>query len=196
MKKIMIGVILLLGIGTGQVYAQLVSIGTKAEANLSNFIVKDMPKVNSEMGFGGTIGAFVKLDVVRGFALQPELLVHYQTSKWKEEGKKRDYDYWGLEIPVYAMGQWKTRVGHRYYIGIGPYVGLGLNAKLDKPKYKMYKEDFLKRFDFGGKAMIGYEFANGLQINAGYKMGFLDLVDKGKGKLRSQTISLGVGYRF
>lgn len=196
MKKVIIGVMLLLGIGMGQAHAQIVSFGVKAEGNLSNFIIKKMPGADSELGFGATVGGFAKLNVSRGFALQPELQVHYQSSKFKQSGKKRSYEYFGLEIPVYAMGEFFTRAGHRYYIGLGPYIGFGLSAKFDKPKEKLYKNDALQRFDFGGKAMIGYEFANGIQINASYRMGLIDMVDKGQGKLRNQAISLGVGYRF
>ena len=163
---------------------------------MSNFITSDMPGVKNEMGFGATLGGFAKFDITDHFALQPEILVHYQNSRTKDNGKKRDFEYWGMEIPVYALGQWNNHSGGRWYAGLGPYVGLGFDAKYKNPKEKLYKEDVLQPWDFGGKAMIGYEFANGIQVNAGYKIGLINAVDKGKGKMLPQAVSLGVGYRF
>jgi len=36
----------------------------------------------------------------------------------------------------------------------------------------------MKRFDFGGGILLGYEFNNRLQILATYKMGFLNLINE------------------
>ena len=62
----------------------------------------------------------------------------------------------------------------------------------------------MSRFDFGGGIMLGYEFNNRLQINATYKMGFNNLINKPesvskddfKNTQRNQCISLGLGYRL
>ena len=198
MKKAMLGLMVILGLGATQVNAQSITFGAKAEANMSNFNLSDMPGVDSKMGFGGTVGGFAKFDISNRFAIQPELLVHFQNSELKEEGVKRDYEYWGLEIPVYAMFQWQTLSNNRFYAGVGPYVGYGLSAELSKPKSKLYKDNVLQEWDFGFGAQVGYEFANGIQINAGYKLGIVDALDAGKddSTMLPQRISLGIGYRF
>ncbi len=56
----------------------------------------------------------------------------------------------------------------------------------------------MERFDFGAGVMLGYEFSNGVQINAAYKIGFLNMVGFASSNvgMRNETISLGVGYRF
>ncbi|MCD8186869.1 MAG: outer membrane beta-barrel protein [Rikenellaceae bacterium] len=102
-----------------------------------------------------------------------------------------------MEIPVYAMGQWYCPSGNRFYAGIGPYVGYGFSANVDTPaKTKLYKEDAWQEWDFGGKAMVGYELANGIQFNAAYQIGVINAVDKGEGKMLPQSVSLRIGYRF
>ena len=198
MKKVMLGLMLILGLSATQVNAQSVTTGIKAEANLSNFILSDMPLAESTLGFGASVGGFVKFDIGNNFAIQPELLFHFQSSKMEQASIERNYEYWGVEIPVYAMGQWKNSSNGRFYAGVGPYVGLGFDARFDKPEHKLYKDDAMQPLDFGFGVQAGYEFSNGVQINAGYKIGVVDALDKGKdvSTMLPQRISLGVGFRF
>jgi len=198
MKKVTLGIILILGIGIHQVSAQRISYGVKADATLSNFILEDMKGVSSNMGFGASLGSFVKIDIAENFAIQPELIINYRNSEMKEAGRKRDYEYWGIEAPVYAMGQWKTATNNRLYVGIGPYVGYGFSAKYKSPSLNLYKKDKHQHWDFGFGALVGYEFSNRIQINASYKLGVIDALDEGKkhSTMLPQRVSLGVGYRF
>jgi len=204
MKKVVLGIMVILGIGTSQVNAQNITFGAKAEANMSNFILSDMDGFSSKMGIGATIGGFAKFDITNNFAIQPELLINYQTSEMKGpvEGSnrkaKRDYDYWGIQVPVYAMGQWNTASDGRFYAGVGPYIGLGLSARYKDPTVKLYKNDAMQRFEFGVGAQVGYEFSNRIQINASYKIGLTDALDEGKkdATMLPQRIALGVAYRF
>lgn len=196
MKKVFVGIMLFLGIGAVSANAQAISGGIKAEANMSNFIVSDAPGVKSEMGFGASLGGFVKFDLGQHFAIQPELMFHFQNSTAKASRIEEDFQYWGAEIPIYAMGQWYTNYGHRFYVGVGPYIGLGFSAEYTDSDVNLYKDDIMQQFDFGAKATVGYEFANGIQINAGYKIGFIDAIDKGVGQMLPEMVSLGIGYRF
>lgn len=183
--------------GTAQINAQSMSYGVKVESGMSNFRLSDMDGVKSKMGFGVGIGGFSKLEITRNFALQSEILFQYQTSTLEQKGyEDRDFKYWGIESPIYAMGQWYMATGGRFYIGAGPYTGYGFSAKLSNPDQKLYKDDAFQHWDFGFKAQIGYELPNGFQINAGYKMGLKNAIDDGDGKMRPQAVSLGVGYRF
>ena len=198
MKKVVLGLMMILGVGATQMNAQSVTKGVKAEANMSNFILSDIPTSESKLGFGATIGGFVKFDVSNNFAIQPELLFHFQSSKMETGAVESNYEYWGMEIPVYAMGQWKNSSNGRFYAGVGPYLGLGFDARYTDPEVKMYKNDDMQPVDFGFGVQVGYEFANGIQINAGYKIGVVDALDKGKDNatMLPQHISLGVGFRF
>ena len=197
MKKIILGVTLLMSMGIAQINAQSISYGVKVESNVSNFRLSDLDGVKSKMGFGAGIGGFSKIEIWHNFAIQSEILFHYQTSTLEEKGfKDRDFKYWGIESPIYAMGQWYTTTGGRFYIGAGPYTGYGFSAKLNNPKQKLYKNDTFQHWDFGFKAQVGYEFTNGIQINAGYKLGLKNAIDEGDGKMYPQAISLGIGYKF
>jgi len=197
MKKMILGAVILISMGTAQINAQSISYGVKVESGMSNFRLSDMGGVKSKMGFGVSAGGFSKIEISRNFAIQSEILFQYQTSTLEQKGfEDRDFKYWGIESPIYAMGQYYTATGGRLYIGVGPYTGYGFSAKLNNPDQKLYKDDAFQHWDFGFKAQIGYEFPNGFQINAGYKMGLKNAIDEGDGKMRPQAVSLGVGYRF
>lgn len=200
MKKLILGTMLILGMGTAQVNAQTISGGVKADAGLSGLLLKKAPDAKSKLGFGASVGGFTKIELTENFAIQPELLLQLRNSKLESKSTKAksDYQYFGLQLPVYALGQFNLGTG-KFYAGAGPYIGYGLSAKqkLSGDKINLYKEKAMKRFDFGAGALVGYEFSNKIQINAGYKMGFVDLNKAKEGsKIRNHELSLGVGYRF
>jgi len=236
MKRIFISLALTLGLV--QTNAQEISFGIKAEANMSNFIVPNTSNVaintlsltasrKSNIGFGASLGGFMKYDISRNFAIQPELLFHLKNSSFEASYKITSpsssgaayywhyFHYWGAEIPIYALGQWRVGNG-RLYAGVGPYVALGFSAVTDFP-INFYEVDalteadrpILHRFDFGFGAMIGYEFRNRIQVNVGYKIGLFNVRDyihhdgnpwhitnHLSDSWRWQTLSLGLGYRF
>lgn len=202
MKKIIVGLVVILGISAINVNAQNITGGIKADANLSNFILTDMGSAESSMNIGASVGGFLKFDLGRNWAVQPELMFHFKTSKVEQTGTEDDYQYFGADIPVYLMGQWYTANNNRFYAGVGPYVGLGFSAKYKDADIDLYEEISgqtpMQRFDFGFGAQVGYEFAGGIQINAAYKIGVVDALDAGKDNatMLPQMVSLGLGYRF
>jgi opacity protein-like surface antigen len=208
MKKIYLACLsLLMTAGLVKVNAQSpISYGVKAELNMSNFFLSDLD-YSSRMKAGPNLGGFMKIDLHENFAIQPELSFFYRTSKIKKEGAKNDnFKQWGMAIPVYAIGQ--TELGNgRFYGGVGPFIGFGFDAKRkveNGKKIDLYKkvngDKEMKRWDFGFGALLGYELSNKLQINAAYQVGVINQVDRLKdkddAKLRSQVVSLGLGYRF
>ncbi|MDR0428394.1 MAG: PorT family protein [Dysgonamonadaceae bacterium] len=178
-----------------------VSGGMKVEVNMSNFLLSDLNNQSSRMKVGPTLGGFLKVDLHENFAIQPELLFYYRQSKTKVGIEKDDFQQWGMQIPVYAVAQ--TRLGSgKGYFGVGPYLGIGFDARMDKADINMYKKydgkKWMNRCDFGLGVMIGYEFDNRVQLNAGYQIGFVDQLDvlKDVASKRTQTVTLGLGYRF
>lgn len=212
MKKVVITVVCALVVGFTQVNAQSsgfvgglmdkLSFGVKAEGNMSNFILSDMSDIKSKMGIGGNIGGFIKFDISKNFAIHEDILFSYYSSEIEQNGSKDTYEAFGIEVPIYAMGQWNTFTGGRFYAGVGPYFGMGLSAKMKDSDINLYKkvngETPMNRLVVGGAAQIGYEFSFGLQINATYKLGITNSLDsmKDDAKMNSQTVSLGIGYRF
>ncbi len=203
MKKIVLILAVSLGLNVAQMNAQAISGGVKANANMSNFLLTDMGNAESTMKIGASLGGFMKVEFSENFALQPELMFHYKSSEMKSSENKTDYEYWGAEIPIYAVGQMKMGNG-KGFIGVGPYVGFGLDAKFKSGDIDLYGKDEatnkaeMNRWDFGVGAIIGYEFKNGFMINAGYQMGLIDNLDASKdyATMRPQTVSLGVGFKF
>jgi outer membrane protein W len=199
MKKIVFSVILMLGIGFTQLNAQSPSFGVKADANFSNFAIRHGEGLKSKAKAGVSLGVFMRSDVTENFAIQPELLFHYKSSDSHVAKFSPHFQYWGLEVPVYALGQWHTGNTGRFYAGAGPYLGVGLKSRMEiDKKADLFKNKEMQRLDVGAGLLVGYEFASGLQVNAGYKRGFLNALDKDRGnvKMFPQTVSVGLGYRF
>jgi hypothetical protein len=204
MKKIVLSLVVILGLGCSVVNAQTsISGGVKADANVSNFLLSDMDAYTSTMKVGASIGGFMKMEFGEVFALQPELLFHYKASKMEIGNSETDFEYWGAEIPVYALCQKQMGSG-KGFIGVGPYVGFGFDAKYKDGDIDLYEKNSLtdkaalNRWDFGVGATLGYEFSSGISINAGYKIGLIDMMDEGKdnASMKNQAVSLGLGYRF
>ena len=200
MKRVVFSVALVLGLGLSGVQAQIMG-GIKLDANLSNFILSDMDNTDSKMGFGLSVGGYTKIGFTELIGFQPEILLHYKNSKMELGSIERDFQYFGVEMPLYLAIQ-----AGNFFVNVGPYVGLGIDARYKEgsglPEFELYKEyggqkSAMQRWDFGAGTMFGYEFGSGLQINAGYKIGFVNaLNDSDKASMLNSTISVGLGYRF
>ena len=201
-KMFLLGLSLLMTTGLVTVNAQTsINYGVKAEANMSNFLLTDLDNQSSTMKLGPTLGGFMNIGVHENFSIQPEVMLFYRQSKMETGSVKDDFRQWGMQVPVYFLGQTYTNSG-KFYAGVGPYLGLGFDAKYkdaDKDLYKKVngKTD-MNRWDFGLGALVGYELSNGVQVNAGYQLGLIDQLDalKDDASMRNQAVSLGVGYRF
>jgi hypothetical protein len=201
MKRAVLTIAAIIGINLAHINAQndeAITGGLKAESNLSNFILSGISDVKSKMNFGATFGGFLNLDVSNYFALQGELLYHYKSSDLVRNDIKNKYQYWGIEIPIYVMFQWKTNENRRAYIGIG--FGFSTKMRREGETIDLYEKEEFAMFDsnFGFGIIIGYEFACRIQINTGYKISVTNILDDNSGSitLRPAAISLGIGYRF
>ncbi len=63
MKKIVLTLAVIFGLGIAQSNAQNISYGVKADANMSNFLLTDMDNVESNLKIGASLGGFMKLDL-------------------------------------------------------------------------------------------------------------------------------------
>ncbi len=70
-------------------------------------------------------------------------LFFYRNSKMKmkvdSDKKKIHSSSGGMQLPIYALGQYKAYNG-LFYGGIGPFVGLGFDATLDDLDIDLYKK--------------------------------------------------------
>ncbi|HHV85788.1 MAG TPA: PorT family protein [Petrimonas sp.] len=201
-KTILVCLSFLMATGLMSVSAQTsISYGIKGEMNLSNFFLKDLDTQTSTMKVGPNLGGFMKIDLHPNFAIQPEVMFFYRNSKMETGPAEDTFKQWGMQIPVYALGQTEAGNG-RFYGGVGPYVGFGFDARYKDADVSLYKKvndkTPMNRWDFGLGALLGYEFNNGVQLNAGYQFGFVDQLDamKDDASMRTQTVNIGIGYRF
>lgn len=204
--------------------------GVKAGVNCSSLILSDdFSILKSEVKPGADFGGFMRINLHPSFAIQPELEFYYRGAGVKAEAGsvsvENKINQWGMQIPVYALG--KVELGNgQLYGGVGPYFGVGFSAKTDEIEFGLVKFDpidlyeqhndksALQRWDVGVACQLGYEFANGIQINAGYKYGFINQVDDLKSsvngvvskfgttlkddsyKANTSVFTVGLGYRF
>ncbi len=193
-------VLLIFSVFTLTINAQTkTSFGIKLDGNINNSTVSDLQKDNNSFVAGASLGGFSKIEIGTHFALQPELLFNYTERKVKTDNEKIHFKFASVEIPVYAMGQFKVGNG-KIFFGAGPHIGYGFS--IDSNTEKLCECDVnnnkleLSYWYLGGGVIAGYEFNNGLILNAGYKMGYnLSSKNNLPGK-DLQTISLGIGYRF
>lgn len=201
MKKIILTTILTIGLTFAlTVNAQThTSFGIKLNGNLADVKVSNLQTGSRSFKPGASFGGFAKIEFGEHFALQPELLLSYTERKISTVGEKTRFKYASVEIPVYALGQLNVGRG-KLFAGIGPNIGYGFSIDSDTEKLPDWDENAnkleLSHWYLGGGVLVGYEFHNGILINAGYKLGY-DLSSKHKvSGVATQTISLGVGYRF
>lgn len=171
------------------------SFGIKANGILTNVKLSDYQTSNGSFRPGVALGGFVNVNFNEYFSLQPELELSYTTGKIRVGDVRNKYKYASVEIPVYAMGRVKAGNGS-FFAGVGPNIGYGFSAdsKTEKLPQGAPGENKLEldHWYAGGGILAGYEFNNGIMINAGYKMSW----DLGSDNVKTQTISLGIGYRF
>jgi len=175
------------------------SFGVKLNGTLTNVKLSDLPGASTSFKPGVSTGGFMKLEFSENFALQPELIFSYTEGKVKYLGEKNKFKYASAEIPVYALGQWNVGKG-KMFLGAGPNIGYGFSVDSNTEKlpagHPGENKIELDHWYAGGGVMAGYEFNNGLLINAGYQMSW-DLSSRNKtSDVKTQTISLGVGYKF
>lgn len=206
MKKIVttLAVITALLMISSQLTAQekALSFGIKGGVNLSNFrLGGDMKNYKSEMNAGGSFGSFIKYDISPYFAIQSGIDTHYRTSdmKSKQDNSTVKFKYLGMEIPVYAIYQMPIGNG-KLFVGAGPFVGFGMNAKLDGKK--LFKKDNetgkapMNRWDYGIGSIAGFDFGKRWQINASYQFGLIDLYKSKSGSMRSQALNVGIVFKY
>jgi hypothetical protein len=204
MKKIFLAylsIMMTVGLATTVNAQTPISFGVKAEANLSNFLLSDLGDQTSRMKMGPTLGGFMNIGVHRNFSIQPELMFSYRQSRSKLGAVKDDFRQWGVQLPVYFLGQTSTPCG-KFYAGVGPYLGFGFDARYKDADRSLYKKHggkaAMNRWDFGFGVQVGHEFFNSVQINAGYQFGLVDQLSalKKVASKRTQAVSIGLGYRF
>ena len=206
-RKAILAAVVWIAAATGtELFGQAhVSWGVRGEANLSGFIVQGSDVVTSCMRPGATLGGFVRFDLPRNFFLQGELLFHYKQSQLDVFHVSSHYQYGGEEISFYAGYQWQT-ASVKWFAGIGMVGEFGYCAWLTNRfmRIDLYEKkgpsalSAMKSHNSAVGAMLGVEFPCGVQLQVGYRVAVVNILDANRTLLTllPHSVSLGVGYRF
>lgn len=201
MKKKLIFTALLIGSGfIAQVSAQTTTtFGIKLNAGVTDLKLSDMPGSSHTFKPSASIGGFTRIELSEHFALQPELMLTYTESSIKYANEKTKFKYAGIEVPVYGLYQRQIGTG-KLIAGVGPHIGYGLSAdsKVEQISHGEPGENVIEMNHWyaGGGVMAGYEFRNKISLHATYQLSFDISSGKTTSQVRTQTVSLGVGYCF
>ncbi|MCD7936634.1 MAG: PorT family protein [Tannerellaceae bacterium] len=197
-KKIIFIAFLLVGYMSVQAQTTT-SFGIKLNTGITNLRLTDHPGKSHTFKPSAGLGGLVRISFNETFALQPELMINYTESSVKWNNEKIKFKYAGVEIPVYAMG--KRKVGEGIlFAGVGPHIGYGFSIDSRVQDLPAGHPDDnaieLDHWYMGGNVQAGYEFRKRIFLHATYQLSF-DLRSSSKSSpLKTQTIAVGVGYRF
>ena len=165
MKKTILFLFLLAGSAT---YAQSVTAGIKAGANISNFSGGDFDAVKKKaiVGFHG--GGFLNFSF-GALSLQPEALISTQGARIDSANRSYDWKLTYLTVPVML----KLRSPGGFYAEAGPQVGFKLGENVSDETIG----NFAKDLDLSAGAGLGFQTKGGLGVGARYLVGLSKVGD-------------------
>jgi hypothetical protein len=187
------------------------SFGIRAGVNFQNINGKDAAgnDLKNDLLTGINAGINAEIPLSSGFYLQPGALYSTKGAKLND-GNKLKLSY--IEVPVNFV--YKPILGSgNMLLGFGPYVGFGINGKVESPNGSSeavkFSKDYdatsgspqFKRFDAGGNLLAGYEFANNVSFQVNAQLGLADInpnttAANDKTKFNNTGFGLSLGYRF
>lgn len=229
MKKYVVTLMFIVGI-LGSINAQEVKFGIKAGMNLSTLgsdLKNDFKEfdMSQKTRIGFHIGAFVDVEIIENFYIQPGLFYSSKGVKAKESGYEETLNLNYLEIPILASYRIAISDKVKWHINAGPYLAYGLGGKIktkddsnwddddDWDYYSARSEDYdddgvnnkvfdknggdLKRFDFGLSLGTGVEF-NAFYVGLKYDLGLVNIAGNSwdKTKIKNSNFAISVGYTF
>ncbi len=114
-----------------------------------------------------------------------------------------------VDVPVFLKYRYRFRSLNKVYIGVGPYVGVGLfgNKKIKQDGQEESSEGIkwgnddaqhdMKRLDYGATARVGFLTVSGFDISVSYDYGIPNIATMGKNiEMKNRVMRLSVGYNF
>lgn len=206
-----LGAVLALMAGAAQAQNKT-TFGVRAGVNFTNLNGKLLDQdIDGKMKVGFNVGVNAEIPLADEFYLQPGVLFSTKGAKADEGDGKTNISY--VEVPVNFL--YKPEVGTgKLLLGVGPYVGIGVGGKIKGNGEDVdiefgndvkTEEEFMttiKRLDFGGNLLFGYEFSNKFSVQLNAQLGMANLFPKANGeklddtKLKNTGFGVSVGYRF
>jgi hypothetical protein len=173
--------------------------------------IEDSYKLTLGFHAGGYFNYVLSKDRKKELSIEPGLL--FDTKGYKQEfdngmNQKNTLTAYYADVPVYFKYTKKLRSRDKAYIGIGPYVGMGIFGTI---KYSMDggednseniswgndpTENDLKRLDYGASAKAGYVTYGGLNVSATYDYGIANVSAAENPAYKNGVFRFSIGYSF
>lgn len=160
-------------------------------------------------------GVEVPIMIAPEFYIQPGAIYSMKGAKSNDEDGDTKIQISYIEVPVNFVYKPVLGTGN-LILGVGPYAGFGIGGKVKngdndadiKFKNDLTEDDdleaalYLRRMDFGGNLLAGYQFSNGLFFQMNAQLGMTNIFPKVEGvssddfKLKNTGFGVSVGYGF
>ncbi|WP_409965481.1 hypothetical protein PIECOFPK_01469 [Mycovorax composti] len=186
-------------------HAQAGRLGLNAGVNFATIAGKDAEDMKLRTGFQA--GVTYDFNLGNYLVLQPGVL-YVQNGATSKVGVIENMQLNYVQVPV--TFQFQPTLGNgNLLLGVGPYIGLGVGkVKMGgtiggvdwSTKYHwddIFEEgEELRKFDAGGKLLVGYQLGMGLSFNLNFNRGLVKLNPNSESKFYNTAFGLTVGYKF
>jgi hypothetical protein len=215
MKKIMI---LAAGLAAFALPASAqISIAPEVGLNLANMHWQlndnDSSKLDNGIKLGVRAGVNFNIPITPDrLVLQPGIFYSIQGMKSEEDGFAQNITLHYAQIPVNLIYMFNDPSEGRFFVGVGPYVGIAFSGKNkthggggpDKTTDLTFgsgADQSLGRIDYGAQASLGYLLRSGIFFRGMYQHGIGDLVPsesplQTEAYVHNTCITISVGYQL
>ena len=207
-KVMLIGAVALMLVLPNSSLAKGITGGLKIGMNSANLHGEAIKKLKEEVGqelqskWGLCAGGFIRFNIGKIFAIQPEFLYTMKGAKFEEtilgETMKLEMNLSYLEIPVLVKLMIPTPGGIKPCLFAGPALAIKLSGKT-RLEYagETEEEDIeeMKDTDFGLIIGAGVDFGK-LTVDLRYVLGLTTISEEAEEEAKNGVISLIVGYSF
>ncbi len=200
-----------------------VRFGIKAGVNLSEWQgetinsaqdLMDMTNgsLTRKMREGFHVGGVVTIPVAPGFEIEPGLLYSQKGMRLVGKVPLEQFDFLNARVTVTNKAEYidlpllaKLYVGEGFHIFAGPQVSYLLSNKVhveagalgfNALNQEWDMKNGFREFDVAATGGIGYRFASGLNLSAGYDYGLSPVDSNGNFETFNRVVKASVGFTF
>jgi hypothetical protein len=184
--------------------AQTVQGGIKGGVSFSTLdgfgdVIGNLPQIDTENRINWLAGVFVKVNLGRFFAFQPEVLYVRKGARLALTGlftESVTYNLSYIDIPLLARVQ--TSRGNGFYLLVGPSIGLNVTAEAENEAGETEDvKDGINTSDMGLVIGAGVDFAH-LVLEGRYTQGLSNILKDAldEAPVKNRAVSLLFGIRF
>ncbi len=176
------------------------TFGVKGGLNLASLSFSEDVDNSIKSLLGVHVGPVAEFELQEGLYFNTGLLFSLKGAKMKygEESASTSLNY--LEIPLNVAYKFSTGEKSKFFAQAGPYLGYALSGKTKyggESESINFKEDGLKRFDFGLGVGLGIELGS-IVPSVSYQLGLSNLNDDSEMdvKVKNKVFQISIAYMF